>query len=393
MKKIYLDYAASTPVDKEVLNEMMPYFSEKFGNPSSIHQIGQEATEAIDKARQQVADFLHCKTNEIIFTSGATESNNLAIKGLLRATQAENPHIITSAIEHHCVLNSCQIAQEDKIADVSFVKVSKEGIIDPEDIKNAIKKDTILVSIMYGNNEVGTIQPIAEIGKMIKEMNKDRESNKLPKIYFHTDAVQAINYLDCNVELLGVDLLSLSGHKIHGPKGIGVLYVKNGTKIRSTQQGGEQEYNLRAGTHNVPGIIGIGKAISLVLKNKGKTEEIKKLRDYMISEILKNIPNSRLNGSKEFRLPHNINISFKGVEGESLLMMLDQEGISVSTGSACSSASLAPSHVLSAMEVPPEIAHASIRFTLGKDTTKDDIDYTLKILIEKVKKLREISGM
>ena len=393
MKKIYLDYAASTPVDKEVLNEMMPYFSEKFGNPSSIHQIGQEATEAIDKARQQVADFLHCKTNEIIFTSGATESNNLAIKGLLRATQAENPHIITSAIEHHCVLNSCQIAQEDKIADVSFVKVSKEGIIDPEDIKNAIKKDTILVSIMYGNNEVGTIQPIAEIGKMIKEMNKDRESNKLPKIYFHTDAVQAINYLDCNVELLGVDLLSLSGHKIHGPKGIGVLYVKRGTKIRSTQQGGEQEYNLRAGTHNVPGIIGIGKAISLVLKNKGKTEEIKKLRDYMISEILKNIPNSRLNGSKEFRLPHNINISFKGVEGESLLMMLDQEGISVSTGSACSSASLAPSHVLSAMEVPPEIAHASIRFTLGKDTTKDDIDYTLKILIEKVKKLREISGM
>ena len=393
MKKIYLDYAASTPVDKEVLNEMMPYFSEKFGNPSSIHQIGQEATEAIDKARQQVADFLHCKTNEIIFTSGATESNNLAIKGLLRATQAENPHIITSAIEHHCVLNSCQIAQEDKIADVSFVKVSKEGIIDPEDIKNAIKKDTILVSIMYGNNEVGTIQPIAEIGKMIKEMNKDRESNKLPKIYFHTDAVQAINYLDCNVELLGVDLLSLSGHKIHGPKGIGVLYIKSGTKIRSTQQGGEQEYNLRAGTHNVPGIIGIGKAISLVLKNKGKTEEIKKLRDYMISEILKNIPNSRLNGSKEFRLPHNINISFKGVEGESLLMMLDQEGISVSTGSACSSASLAPSHVLSAMEVPPEIAHASIRFTLGKDTTKDDIDYTLKILIEKVKKLREISGM
>jgi len=393
MKKIYLDYAASTPVDKKVLNEMMPYFSEKFGNPSSVHQFGQEVMEAVDKARSQVADFLHCSTSEVIFTSGATESNNLTIKGVIKATQIENPHIITSAIEHHCVLNSCETAQKDKIADISFIKVNKEGIIDPENIKNAIRKDTILVSIMYGNNEVGTIQPIAEIGKMIKEINKDRENDKLSKIYFHTDAVQAINYLNCNVELLGVDLLSLSGHKIHGPKGIGVLYVKRGTKIRSTQQGGEQEYNLRAGTHNVPGIVGIGKAISLISENKEKINEIKKLRDHMINEILKNIPDSRLNGSKEFRLPHNINFSFKGVEGESLLMMLDQEGIAVSTGSACSSASLAPSHVLSAMGISPEIAHASIRFTLGKDTTKEDIDHTLKVLAEKVKKLREISGM
>ena len=393
MKRIYLDYAASTPVDKKVLNEMIPYFSEKFGNPSSIHQFGQETMEAVDRARQQVADFLHCKTNEIVFTSGATESNNLTIKGLLRATQAENPHIITSAIEHHCVLNSCQTAQKDKIADISFIKVNKEGIIDPENIKNAIRKDTILVSIMYGNNEVGTIQPIAEIGKIIKEINKDREDKKLPKIYFHTDAVQAVNYLDCNVESLGVDLLSLSGHKIHGPKGIGVLYVKRGTKIKSTQQGGEQENNLRAGTHNVPGIVGIGKAISLIFENRKKMDRTKELRDYMISEVLKTIPNSRLNGSKEFRLPHNANFSFKGIEGESLLMMLDQEGIAVSTGSACSSTSLAPSHVLSAMGIPPEIAHASIRFTLGRDTTKEDIDHTLKVLAEKVKKLREISGM
>lgn len=393
MKKICLDYAASTPVDKKVLNEMMPYFSEKFGNPSSIHQIGQEAMEAIDNARAQIADFLHCSANEVIFTSGATESNNLTIKGILKATQIESPHIITSAIEHHCVLNSCQTAQKDKITDVSFVKVDKEGVIDPENIKNAIRENTVLVSVMYGNNEVGTIQPITEIGKMIKEINKERENNKLSKIYFHTDAVQAINYLDCNVELLGVDLLSLSGHKIHGPKGIGVLYVKRRTKIRSTQQGGEQEYNLRAGTHNVPGIVGIGKAISLISENKEKINEIKKLRDHMINEILKNIPDSRLNGSKEFRLPHNINFSFKGVEGESLLMMLDQEGIAVSTGSACSSASLAPSHVLSAMGIPPEIAHASIRFTLGRDTMKKDIDYTLKVLTEKVRRLREISGM
>ena len=393
MKKIYLDYAASTPVDKKVLDEMMPYFSEKFGNPSSIHQFGQEAMEAVDKARSQVADFLHCSTNEVIFTSGATESNNLTIKGVIKATQIENPHIITSAIEHHCVLNSCETALKDKVADVSFVKVNKEGIINPEDIRNAIKENTVLVSIMYGNNEVGTIQPIAEIGKIIKEINGDRKDNKLPEVYFHTDAVQAVNYLDCNVKSLGVDLLSLSGHKIHGPKGIGVLYVKRGTKIRSTQQGGEQEYNLRAGTHNVSGIVGIGKAISLIFENRKKMDETKELRDYMISEVLKTIPNSRLNGSKEFRLPHNANFSFKGIEGESLLMMLDQEGIAVSTGSACSSTSLAPSHVLSAMGIPPEIAHASIRFTLGRDTMKEDIDYALKVLKEKIEKLREISGM
>ena len=393
MKKIYLDYAASTPVDEKVLEEMLPYFSEKFGNPSSIHQFGQEAMKGVDKARSQVADFLHCNTNEVIFTSGATESNNLAIKGIIKATQVENPHIITSAIEHHCVLNSCEIAQKEKIAEISFVKVNKEGIINPEDIRNVVKENTVLVSVMYGNNEVGTIQPIVEIGKVLKEINLERENQKLPKIYFHTDAVQAINYLDCDVEKLGVDFLSLSGHKIHGPKGIGILYVKRGTKIKSVQQGGEQEFNLRAGTHNVIGIVGIGKAISLVLENREKMDEIKKLRDYMIDEVLKNIPNSRLNGSREFRLPHNANFSFQGIEGESLLIMLDQEGIAVSTGSACSSVSLAPSHVLSAMGIPPEIAHASIRFTLGKETTKEEVDFILKVLVEKIKKLREISGM
>ncbi|MCK5491000.1 MAG: cysteine desulfurase [Candidatus Pacebacteria bacterium] len=393
MKKIYLDYAASTPVDKKVLDEMMPYFSEKFGNPSSIHQFGQEATKGVDKARLQVADFLHCNSSEVIFTSGATESNNLAIKGATKATQIENPHIIISAIEHHCVLNSCETVQKDRFADMSFVKVNKDGIVNPGDIKSIIKENTVLISVMYGNNEVGAIQPIAEIGKVIKVINIKRENQKLPKVYFHTDAVQAINYLDCDVEKLGVDFLSFSGHKIHGPKGVGVLYVKRGTKIKSVQQGGEQEYNLRAGTHNVPGIVGIGKAISLVLENRKNIDEIKKLRDYMIEEVLKNIPNSRLNGSKEFRLPHNANFSFQGVEGESLLIMLDQEGIAVSTGSACSSASLAPSHVLSAMGISPEIAHASIRFTLGKETTKDEIDYTLKTLVEKIKRLREISGM
>ncbi|MCK4891235.1 MAG: cysteine desulfurase, partial [Candidatus Pacebacteria bacterium] len=299
MKKVYLDYAASTPVDKKVLEEILPYFLEKYGNPSSIHQFGQEAIEAIDKAREQVADFLHCNASEIIFTSGATESNNLTIKGVVKATQTENPNIITSVIEHSCVLNSCGTAVKDKIANVSFVKVNKEGIVNPEDIRNAIRKNTVLVSIMYGNNEVGTIQPIAEIGKVIKEINKDREKNQLPKVYFHTDAVQAVNYLDCNVDNLGVDFLSLSGHKIHCPKGVGVLYIKKGSKINSVQQGGGQEYNLRAGTHNVPGIVGIGKAISLVLENRKKMDEIRTLRDYMIDEILKNISDSELNGSKE----------------------------------------------------------------------------------------------
>ena len=403
MKKIYLDHAATTPTDKKVLDEMMPYFSQKFGNPSSIHQFGQEALEAVDKARQQVADFLGCSSSEIIFTSGATESNNMTIKGVIKASNVENPHIITSAIEHPCILNSCKEAEKEG-SEVAYLGVDKDGIIDLEDIEKAIKENTILISIMYANNEVGTIEPIAEIGKLLKKINSEREENKLPKIYFHTDAVQAINYLDCNIDNLGVDLLSLSGHKIYGPKGVGVLYVRQGTKIKSIQHGGEQENNFRAGTHNVPGIVGLGKAISLIpvetrqclvsttLRIK-KIKEIEKLRDYFIDEVLKNITDARLNGSKEFRLPHNVNFSFKGIEGESLLIMLDQDGIAVSTGSACSSASLEPSHVLTAMKIPPEIAHASIRFTLGKDTTKEDIDYTLKVLKEKIKKLRKISGM
>jgi cysteine desulfurase len=399
MKKIYLDYAATTSVDEEVLKEMMPYFSEKFGNPSSIHTFGQEALEAIDKARQQVADFLGCSASEIIFTSGATESNNMAIKGIIKATKNEKlktknfiPHIITSSIEHHCVLNSGKVAQKEG-SETTFLKVDKDGLINPEDVKKEVKENTILVSIMYANNEVGTIEPIAEIGRIIKEINIEREKSKLPKIYFHTDAVQAANYLDCDVNKLYVDLLSLSGHKIYGPKGVGILYIRRGTKIKSIQQGGEQEYNLRAGTHNVPGIVGMGKAVSLILIHRNKMEEIKKLRDYLIDEVLKNIPNVKLNGSREFRLPHNANFSFQGVEGESILMLLDQEGIAVSTGSACSSASLEPSHVLSAMGISPEIAHASVRFTLGKDTTKEDIDFVLKVLIEKIKRLRDISGM
>jgi len=392
MKKIYLDYAATTPVDEKVLDEMMPYFRERFGNSSSAHSFGAEALEAAEKARLQVADFLNCNPSEIIFTSGATESNNWAVNGIIKASQIKNPHIITSSIEHHCILNSYKAAEKNG-AEASYLKVDKDGFVSVEDVKNAIKENTILISVMYANNEIGTIEPIAGIGKLLKEVNLKREEGNLPRVYFHTDAVQAANYLDCDVEKLGVDLLSLSGHKIYGPKGVGVLYIKQGTEIKSIQYGGGHEFGKRAGTHNTPGIVGLGKAISLIPENRKKTEEIKKLRDYLINEILKNIPNSSLNGSRELRLPHNANISFKGIEGESLLMLLDQEGIFISTGSACSSASLDPSHVLIATKTSSELSHSSIRFTLGKETTKEEIDYVLKVLIEKVEKLRKISGM
>jgi len=396
MKNIYLDYAATTPVDEKVLNEMMPYFCNKFGNPSSAHSFGGKALKAVEKARKQIADFLNCDSSEVFFTSGATESNNWAVNGIVSRVKSQElkikNHIVASAIEHHCILNSFKAAEENGV-EASYLKVDKNGFVDVEDVRKAIKENTILISVMYANNEIGTIEPIAKIGKLLKEINLKREKNNLPRIYFHTDAVQAANYLDCDVEELGVDLLSLSAHKIYGPKGVGALYVRRGTKIKPIQQGGGQENNFRSGTHNVPGIVGFGKAVSLIPENRKKTGEIKKLRDYLADEILKNIPNSYLNGSKEFRLPHNANISFSGVEGESLLMLLDQEGIAISTGSACSSASLKLSHVLSAISVSPELSHSSIRFTLGKETTKEEIDFVLKVLIEKVEKLRKISGM
>lgn len=403
MKKIYLDYAATTPVDKKVLDEMMPYFIEKFGNPSSVHNLGREALEAVEKAREQVADFLNCNPAEIVFTGGATESNNWAVKGIVNEVESQKSkvksgkeksksHIITLSIEHHCILNSFKAAEKDGV-ETSYLKVDKGGLVNPEDVEKAIRENTILISIMYANNEIGTIEPIAEIGRLLKEINLKRKKDNLPKIYFHTDAVQAINYLDCDVNKLGVDLLSLSAHKIYGPKGTGAFYIKQGTKIKPIQQGGGQENGHRSGTHNVPGIVGLGKAISLIPEHRKKMEEIKNLRDYLIEKILKNISGSYLNGSKEFRLPHNANISFSGVEGESLLMLLDREGISVSTGSACSSSSLELSHVLKAIGVSPGLSHSSIRFTLGKETTKEEIDFVLKVLPEKIEKLRKISGM
>ncbi|MFZ2976035.1 MAG: cysteine desulfurase family protein [Candidatus Moraniibacteriota bacterium] len=387
MKQIYLDHAATTPVDKKVLKEMMPYFSDKYGNSSSLHSFGQEASEVVEKARMQVAKYFNANLNEIIFTSGATESNNLAIKGVDKAyfkKEKKKPHIITTTFEHHCVLETVKKMEKENLIEATYINPKKDGVIGVRDIKNAIKPNTILVSVMYVNNEIGTVQPIPEIGKMLKKNNQ--------KIIFHTDATQAINYFDCNVEKLGVDLMSMSAHKIYGPKGVGVLYAKFGLDIVKIQDGGAQEFGLRAGTLNVPGIVGLGSAIEKVKNQKSKVKSMVALRDYLINKILKEIPDSRLNGSRIKRSPNNVNVNFSRVEGESLLMMLSQEGIFASTGSACSSGSLSPSHVLLALGLKPEETHGSLRLTLGKNTTKKEIDYAVKVIKKSVEKLRKVSG-
>jgi len=397
MDKIYLDYAATTPVDPAVFEVMRPYFCEKFGNASSAHQFGQEARKALDSARAQVADLLGSKPDEIIFNSGATESNNLAIKGVIKAVNRKQktinrkPHVITSQIEHHCVMDTCKSLEQDGLAEVTFLPVNKDGLVELVEVERAIKENTVLVSIMYANNEIGTTQPIEEIARLIKKMNSGRGAEN--KIYFHTDAVQAINYLNCDVNSLGVDLLSMSAHKFYGPKGVGALYIRKGTPIKKIQEGGAHEYDLRAGTYNIPGIVGLGKAISqLTADSKQMTERVTKLRDRLISGVLKNIPSSKLNGSAEKRLANNANFSFRGAEGESIMMALDLERIAVSTGSACASENLQPSHVLTALGLEPEDSHTSIRVTLGKYTTEQEVDKFLEVLPKVVERLRQISG-
>ena len=381
MSKVYLDYAATTPIDPKVLRAMLPYLKKDFGNPSSIHSIGQRALAAIDKARQTVANFLGCSSQEIIFTGSATEADNLAIKGLVK-----NGHIITTQIEHHAVLESCQ-ALEKQGVEVTYLPVDKEGLVKVSDVEKAIKNNTALVSIMYANNEIGTIQPIAEIAKVLK-----------PKIYFHTDAVQAVNYLDCNVKNLGVDLLTLSGHKIYGPKGTGALFVKKGIPLEPLIHGGGHEAGLRSGTENVPGIVGLAAAIEEIQNPKIKIQNIKTkhFRDKLIKTILKVIPDAKLNGptpqSGGGRLPNNVNLGFKGTEGEALVISLDQKGMAVSTGSACSSKTLEPSHVLLALGLSEEEAHCSLRITLGRYTTEQEIEKFLKVLPSVIQRLRKISG-
>lgn len=393
-KKIYLDHGATTPIDKKVLKAMMPYLTDKFGNAMSVHSFGSEASEAVEKARKLVADFFGADASEIVFTSGATESNNLVVKGVIAAHYKNNknrPHVITTAFEHHCVLDACKAVEKEDLAEVTFIKPGKDGIISVEDVKKAIKSNTILISVMYVNNEIGTVQPIAEIGKVIKKYNI---LNTKYKILFHTDATQAVNYFDCNVNKLGVDLLSMSAHKIYGPKGIGVLYVRKNTPIKRMQDGGGQESGKRAGTHNVPGIVGLGAATSVIKKQEtvNRNKEILKLRNYLIEKVLKEIPGAKLNGSRIKRSPNNANFSFCDVEGESLILFLDQAGIAASTGSACSSGSLEPSHVLMSLGMKHEEAHGSLRLTLGKSTTKKEIDRTVKKLKEAVGKLRKVSG-
>ncbi len=394
-KIIYLDYAATTPVDAEVLKAMLPYFSEKFGNASSLHILGREASVAVANARKSVANFFNADENEIIFTSGATESNNLAIKGVLRAyfknrkNTEKKPHIITTVFEHSCVLKTCQKMEKEGIAEVTYLPVYADGIIKIADLEKALKENTLLISIMYVNNEIGTVQPILQIGKMLAKINSERTE----KIIFHTDATQAIAYFDTNVKKSGVDLLSMSAHKIYGPKGVGALYVKKSTKIAQVQDGGEQEFTLRSGTLNSSGIIGLGKAIELLGKNKQKeSKKIQNLRDYLIKKVLKEIPKAQLNGSRVKRSPNNANFSFSDVEGESLLLQLDMEGLACSTGSACSSGSLNPSHVLLALGMEPEQAHSSLRITLGKYVTKKDLDVFVAKLKRILIDLRKISG-
>lgn len=391
MKRIYLDHSATTPMDKKVLGAMMPYFGSKFGNPSSIHAFGQEAAAAVDRAREQAAKFLNCEVDEIIFTSGATEANNLAIRGFIKAVLRQgvkNSHIITTRIEHPAVLEPCAELAKEGIG-VTYLPVKANGIVDMEKFNESIKDNTVLVSVMFVNNEVGSIQPIKEIGKIVKKINDRRPR----KIYFHTDATQAPSFLNCDVKWNYIDLLSLSGHKIYGPKGAGALYVKSGTPLSALQTGGHHEKNLRSGTLNVPGIVGLGEALAQLSREavEKNNKKIVRLRDMLTAGIMENVPDTILNTDREFSAPAHAHFSFLGAEGEAILIALDLAGIAVSTGSACASGSLKPSHVLLAMGIRPEIAHNSIRFTLGKYTTEAEIKRIIKILPPIIKKLRRMS--
>ena len=396
MKRIYLDYAATFPTKKTVLQAMQPYFLDKFGNPSSLHSFGQEARAGVDWAREQVAKFLNCKPTEIIFTSGGTESDNLAIRGVIEGQRAKSkeqklPHIITSAIEHHAVLHTCQDLEKKGLAEVTYLPVDKFGRVSVSDVRKAIKENTVLVSIMYANNEVGTIEPIRDIGKMIEKTNKFRISDFGFRILFHTDAVQAIGYLNCDVKYLHIDMLSLSAHKFGGPKGVGALYVKEGINLVPEITGGGQEYKKRAGTENVPAIVGLSAAIATINNQQSTINKIQKLRDKLIDGILREIPDVILTGHPKERLPNIASFCFKYIEGESIMLNLDLKGVAVSTGSACTSGSLQPSHVLMACGFNHETTQGFIRFSLGEDTTEEEIDYVLKILPPIVKRLRKMS--
>ena len=382
-KQIYLDHAATTPIKKQVLEEMLPYFSGKFGNASSIYTIGRESKRGIEQAREKVAKSLGCQPREVFFTGSGTEADNWAIKGVAYANREKGNHIITTAIEHHAVLHACQYLEKEGF-EVTYLPVDEYGRVSVEQVKKAIKESTVLITIMFANNEIGTIQPIKEIGTLAQEKG----------ICFHTDAVQAIGHVPIDVNEYHIDLLSLSAHKFHGPKGIGALFVRKGIKMDSFMQGGAQERGKRAGTENVPGIIGLGKAIESATNNIAEnSKKIQALRDRLMNEITEKIPYVRLNGHPTERLPGNVNFAFEFIEGESLLLMLDMKGIAASSGSACTSGSLDPSHVLLAIGLAHEIAHGSLRMTLGDDNTEEEIDYVMEMLPSIVEKLREMSPL
>ena len=383
MRRIYLDHAATTPTRPEVVKAMLPYFTDAFGNPSSIYSYGQEARRAVEEARAKVAEFIGARSEEIIFTSGGTEADNFALKGVAYANEHKGNHIITTSIEHNAVLEVCKFLEKRGFK-ITYLPVDKYGLVDPDDVRKAITDKTILISVMHANNEVGTIEPVEEIGEIAREAG----------VYFHTDAVQTGGHIPVNVDKLKVDLLAISGHKFYGPKGVGALYVRKGTKLVSLMHGGAQEKRRRAGTENVPAIVGLGKAVELAGQEMGKeAERLAYLRDRLIKGLGEKIDHIRLNGHPKRRLPNNVNVSVDFVEGESLLLRLDLEGICGSTGSACSSANLEPSHVLLALGVPPEQAHGSLRFTLGRENTETDVEQVLEVLPGIVAKLRAMSPL
>lgn len=380
---IYLDNAATTKTRQEVVDAMIPYFTESYGNPSSIYEFASPNKQAIQNARETIAGALGCKANEIYFTAGGTEADNWALKATVDAYKSKGNHIITTKIEHHAVLHTCEYLEKQG-CEVTYLDVDENGVVKLEELERAIRPTTILISIMYANNEIGTIQPVKEIGRIARAHG----------IFFHTDAVQAFGHIPINVDECNIDMLSASGHKINGPKGIGFLYIRTGIKIRSFIHGGAQERRRRAGTENVPGIVGLGKAAELAVKSmeerSGKEME---LRDYLITRVLDEIPFSRLNGHRKDRLPNNANFAFQFIEGESMLIMLDMKGICGSSGSACTSGSLDPSHVLLAIGLPHEIAHGSLRLTLDETNTKEEIDFVVEHLKETVEKLRMMSPL
>ncbi len=381
MDRIYLDYAATSPVLPEVLDAMLPFFMSCFGNPSGIHENGRETRKAVEQARREVAETLGAESREIVFTSGGSESDNLAIEGTAFALREKGNHIITSQIEHHAVLNTCRWLEKQGFR-VTYLPVDASGLVDPDSVRDAIGNDTVLVSIMTANNEIGTVEPVSKIGEICREKG----------VLFHTDAVQAIGMMNIHAAEINADLISLSAHKFHGPKGTGALYIRKGTKLESLIHGGAQERGLRAGTENVPGIVGMGKAITVAAKEREENQQrIRELRDQMIRIVLERIPGSQLNGHPEKRLANNCHFSFAGIESEALLLRLDLAGISVSGGSACTSGSMEPSHVLQAIGLKDELLKSGIRMTMGRETTREEIEKTAEKMSEIIADLRQMS--